>query len=135
MGTHGIGFREQDRKADLILEEVKRIFQPEFRNRLNRIVIFRGIDEQMAERIVEKKLGELQKLLLQKNVKLSVDIESKNLVKKKGISAEFGAREIERVIQSEIKPLLVDEILFGALKKGGICRLTAVYETFQICFS
>ena len=51
-------------------------------------------------------------------------------MKKKGISAEFGAREIERVIQGEIKPLLVDEILFGALKKGGTCRLTAEGEVF-----
>lgn len=53
-------------------------------------------------------------------------------MKKKGISTEFGAREIERVIQSEIKPLLVDEILFGALKKGGKCGLTAVDDKFRI---
>ena len=131
MGKHGIGFVEQDVKTDVIKEEVKRIFQPEFRNRLNRIVIFHGMNESMAEQIIDKKLGELQKLLLKKDVKLSVDVKSRALVKKKGISAEFGAREIERVIQSEIKPLLVDEILFGQLKKGGKCKLTAVDEQFQ----
>ena len=131
MGKHGIGFVEQDVKTDVIKEEVKRIFQPEFRNRLNRIVIFHGMNESMAEQIIDKKLGELQKLLLKKDVKLSVDAKSRALVKKKGISAEFGAREIERVIQSEIKPLLVDEILFGQLKKGGKCKLTAVDEQFQ----
>ena len=86
----------------------------------------------MAEQIVEKKLGELQKLLSQKNVELIADADAKKLVKKKGISAEFGAREIERVIQGEIKPLLVDEILFGQLKDGGKCRLTVEDDQFLI---
>ena len=86
----------------------------------------------MAEQIVEKKLGELTKLLSRKNVALSADEKAKKLVKKKGISVEFGAREIERVIQSEVKPLLVDEILFGTLKNGGKCTLTAVDGEFQM---
>ena len=125
IGKHGIGFQGQDVGSDVILEEVKRIFQPEFRNRLNRIVVFRGMDRQMADRIVKKKLGELADMLLRKNVHLSVDAQAERLVEEKGISAEFGAREIERVIQGEVKPLLVDEILFGALREGGSCSLTA----------
>ena len=125
IGKHGIGFQGQDVGSDVILEEVKRIFQPEFRNRLNRIVVFRGMDSQMAGRIVKKKLGELADMLLRKNVRLSVDAQAERLVEEKGISAEFGAREIERVIQGEVKPLLVDEILFGALREGGSCSLTA----------
>lgn len=125
IGKHGIGFQGQDVGSDVILEEVKRIFQPEFRNRLNRIVVFRGMDRQMADRIVGKKLGELADMLLRKNVHLSVDAQAERLVEEKGISAEFGAREIERVIQGEVKPLLVDEILFGALREGGSCSLTA----------
>lgn len=135
IGKPGIGFGGQDVKADVIMEEVKRIFQPEFRNRLNRIVVFHGMDEGMAERIVEKKLNELAAMLLRKNVELSADKASKELVKKKGISVEFGAREIERVIQGEIKPLLVDEILFGALREGGTCSLSAESETFVIRIS
>ena len=135
IGKPGIGFVEQDIKADVVMEEVKRIFQPEFRNRLNRIVVFHGMSEKMAEQIVDKKLGELQKLLVQKNVKLSVDMKAKSLVKKKGISTEFGAREIERVIQSEVKPLLVDEILFGQLKNGGKCRLTTADGKFKVGIS
>ncbi len=134
MGKHGIGFLGQDVSANVILEEVKKIFQPEFRNRLNRTVVFHGISERMAEQIVEKKLGELEKMLLRKNVSLSADEEARALVKKKGISVEFGAREIERVIQGEIKPLLVDEILFGSLKNGGECALTAQGEKFLISF-
>ena len=135
IGRPGIGFGGQDVKADVILEEVKRIFQPEFRNRLNRIVVFHGMDEKMAERIVEKKLGELAAMLLRKEVDFTADRASKELVKKKGVSIEFGAREIERVIQGEIKPLLVDEILFGALQKGGRCSLTAEEDRFRICLS
>lgn len=134
IGKPGIGFGGQDVKADVILEEVKRIFQPEFRNRLNKIVVFHSMNEEMAEQIVEKKLGELGKMLLQKNVEMSADMKAKKLIKKKGISTEFGAREIERVIQGDIKPLLVDEILFGALKKGGKCRLSVLDDRFQISF-
>ena len=118
--------------SDIILQEVKRIFQPEFRNRLNRIVVFHGMDQQMAAQIVEKKLKELGEMLLRKNVHFQADEKAKQLVEKKGISAEFGAREIERVIQGEIKPLLVDELLFGALKEGGACKLTAVEGKFQV---
>lgn len=132
MGKHGIGFQGQDVGGEIILEEVKRIFQPEFRNRLNRIVVFRGMDRRMAGQIVRKKLSELADMLLRKNVCLSVDAQAERLVEKKGISAEFGAREIERVIQSEIKPLLVDEILFGALKEGGDCSLTAREGSFLL---
>lgn len=134
IGKHGIGFQGQDVKADVILEEVKRIFQPEFRNRLNRIVVFKGMNEGMAERIVEKKLGELGQMLRKKGVEFSADANAKALVKEKGISVEFGAREIERVIQGEIKPLLVDEILFGALKDGGKCLLTVGDGGFKLCF-
>lgn len=132
IGKPPIGFQGEDRSADVVLEEVKRIFQPEFRNRLNRIVVFRGMDGKMAGQIVGKKLGELQTLLSRKNVELSADEEAEKLVEKKGISPEFGAREIERVIQGEIKPLLVDEILFGALKEGGRCRLTVREGEFRI---
>ncbi len=132
IGKHGIGFQGQDVGGEIILEEVKRIFQPEFRNRLNRIVVFRGMDQPMASQIVRKKLSELADMLLRKNVHLSVDAQAERLVEKKGISAEFGAREIERVIQGEIKPLLVDEILFGALKEGGGCSLTAREGSFHL---
>ena len=132
IGKHGIGFQGKDVSSDILLEEVKRTFQPEFRNRLSRIVVFNSMDDKMAEQIVEKKLGGLQKMLLRKNVELSADAPAKQLIKQKGISAEFGAREIERVIRGEVKPLLVDEILFGALKDGGRCCLTAENNSFRL---
>ncbi|MDE7313641.1 MAG: AAA family ATPase [Eubacterium sp.] len=132
IGKPGIGFLGEDTSADVVLEEVKRVFQPEFRNRLNKIVVFRGMDAPMAERIVEKKLGELAQMLLRKQVELTADAAAKKLILKKGVSAEYGAREIERVIRSEIKPLFVDEMLFGALKQGGRCVLTAAEQRFQM---
>ena len=135
LGKRGIGFQEQDGKSDVILEEVKRIFQPEFRNRLSRIVVFNGMDDEMAHRVVDKKLGELQKLLLHKKVELAADESARELIKRRGVSREFGARQIERVISGDIKPLLVDEILFGELKEGGSCVLTACGDRFEIRLS
>ena len=67
-----------------------------------------------------------------RNVELAADDAAKRLIKEKGVSAEFGAREIERVIQSEVKPLLVDEILFGSLKNGGNCTLTVSGTKFRL---
>ena len=133
IGKPGIGFLGQQAGADIVMDEVKRTFQPEFRNRLNRIAVFRSMDAQMAERITEKKLGVLQGLLNKKQVTMTADAAAKRLVQEKGISEEFGAREIERVIQNEIKPLFADEILFGSLKQGGACRLTAEHGMFRLC--
>ena len=65
-------------------------------------------------------------------MELEAEPEARSLVEKKGISAEFGARQIERVIGGEVKPLLVDELLFGALKEGGKCVLTAREDKFEI---
>lgn len=134
IGKHGIGFSAQDVTADVIMEEVKRIFQPEFRNRLTKIVVFHAMDEKMAERIVEKKLGELQAMLEKRKVHFRADLAAKALVREKGVSAEFGAREIDRVIGARIKPLLVDELLFGRLKGGGDCALTALEGEFRVLF-
>ncbi len=132
VGKPGIGFGGSDTGTEAILEEVKRIFQPEFRNRLTRTVVFNSMDDRMARQIVDKKLGELQEMLLRRNIELSADNMARELIRKKGISAEFGAREIERVIQGEIKPLLVDEILFGSLKEGGKCLLICDKGAFAV---
>lgn len=132
VGKPGIGFGDRDVRADVIMEEVKKTFQPEFRNRLNRIVVFNPMDDAMAERIADKKLKELSIMLEQKNVHFTIRQDARELLARKGTSAEYGAREMERIIASEIKPLLVDEILFGSLKKGGICILGCKYDQFVI---
>lgn len=132
VGKSGIGFGDQSVKSDVIMEEVKKTFQPEFRNRLNRIVVFHPMDAAMGERIAKKKLGELGYMLAQKKVELEILPEAMALLAKKGTSTEYGAREMDRIIGGEIKPLLVDELLFGSLKKGGVCRLGCNGETFVV---
>ncbi len=130
IGKKGIGFGSDYQDDSALMEEVKRTFQPEFRNRLNKIVSFNGMDDEMAARIVDKKTGELRELLNNKNISLEVDEKAKELILKRGISHEFGAREVDRVIRNDIKPLFVDEILFGDLKDGGNIRLTAQDDDF-----
>ena len=132
VGKTQIGFGDRSIKSDVILEEVKKTFQPEFRNRLSRIVVFNGMNDNMAKAVVDKKLKELGELLAAKKVEFSVADEAAVLLKERGISQEYGAREIERVIASEIKPLLVDELLFGRLKRGGNCTLISGGGKFSI---
>lgn len=118
-----IGFGSQQGDPGAIMDEVKKVFQPEFRNRLNRIVVFRFMDREMAGNVVEKKLKELAELLDRKNVVFTYTKAARDYILAKGVSDEYGAREIERVINNEVKPLLVDRILFGKLKKGGACQI------------
>lgn len=124
-GKLRIGFGDSDRTADAIAEEVKKTFQPEFRNRLSRIVIFNAMDNAMAKAVIGKKLKELEAMLQARRIHLTVTEKAKKLLQEKGVSREYGAREVDRVISSEIKTLFVDEILFGSLKNGGTCVLDA----------
>lgn len=132
IGKSTIGFQSASLNESVISEAVKQTFQPEFRNRLNKIVVFNGMDDKMAELIVDKKLGEMASQLISKKIDFSADADAKALVKSKGITPEFGAREVDRVIRNEIKPLFVDEILFGKLKYGGKIRLTVSDGKFSI---
>lgn len=132
LGKTVIGFDNKRVAKEAIESEVKKVFQPEFRNRLNGIITFNGIDEAMAEKIVEKQMNLLREKLKEKNIIFTFTKECKKEIKKRGISQEYGAREIQRVLHSEIKPLLVDEILFGKLKKGGHCKIDYKKEKFQL---
>lgn len=123
MGKSRIGFGSGTVNMDALNDAVKKTFQPEFRNRLSRIVQFGGMDDRMAEKITEKKLKELAEKLEAKKVTLTVTSQAAEHVRKAGITNEYGAREIDRVIAGEVKPLLADLLLFGRLKKGGKCTL------------
>lgn len=122
-GKAPLGFTKGELNEGAISDAVNRTFSPEFRNRLDRIIIFNPINEEMAEQIVQKQIKLLQEKLIEKEIILSLSIEGKNYLKEKGLSREYGARQIQRVINTELKPLLVDEILFGKLKKGGHCEV------------
>ena len=118
-----IGFGGRQLNEEGITDEVKRVFRPEFRNRLDRIIIFRPLDAAMADRIVGKEFGNLARKAAEKNVELTLSRACRKYLAAKGVSREYGAREIKRTIGQEIKPLLVDEMLFGRLKKGGSCEV------------
>ena len=132
LGKPTIGFMSGYSDNSVLEEEVKHTFQPEFRNRLNKIVMFNGMDDEMGYMVVDKKLSELKTMLEKKNIEFSATEEARALVKKKGISREYGAREVDRVIRNEIKPMLVDEILFGSLKDGGRLVVSATEDDFKI---
>jgi ATP-dependent Clp protease ATP-binding subunit ClpA len=130
LGKSGIGFISTNMDESVLSEAVKNTFQPEFRNRLNKIVVFNSMDDDMAARVVEKKLKELSDQLSAKKITISSDKKAKDLLRKKGVSQEFGAREIDRIIRNDIKPLFVDKILFGELKNGGKIKLSAADGKF-----
>lgn len=123
VGKSRIGFGSGAVNMDALTDAVKQTFQPEFRNRLSRIVLFRSMDDQMAERITAKKLKELSDKLKAKKVELIITAGAAEHVRQAGITNEYGAREIDRVIAGQVKPLLADLLLFGRLKKGGTCML------------
>ena len=102
-----------------MLSAVKKTFKPEFINRLSATVLFNDINEQMASLILQKKLGELSDRLKAKNITLNLTDASFKELLDKGFSPQYGAREIDRVLNSSLTPLLMHEILFGKLKKGG----------------
>ncbi len=123
VGNHLIGFGERKIAKSAIEDAVKRHFSPEFRNRLTKIVTFHWMDDAMAEKIINKQLNLLSEKLEKKNVSVTYDASVFNYLMERGISKEYGAREIKRIIQTQMKPALVDQILFGKLKKGGKCVL------------
>ena len=127
-----IGFGGRQLNEEGITDEVKRVFRPEFRNRLDRVIIFRPLDAAMADRIVEKEFRSLARKAAEKNVVLTIGKAGRKYLAKKGVSREYGAREIKRIIGQEIKPLLVDEMLFGRLKKGGSCQVDYDGERIRI---
>lgn len=114
-----IGFTGSVSRGDAMLTTVKKTFKPEFINRLTDIVVFHDMSRQMASLILDKKLAQLQIKLSAKNVTLHLSAEARELLLTKGFTPEYGARELDRVIGSMLKPLLMREILFGKLKKSG----------------
>ncbi len=114
-----VGFASNTTMGQAMLKEVKRIFKPEFLNRLSSTVVFRDMDESMAELILEKKLKELTDKLASRNVKLTLASEARATLLKEGYSPQYGAREMDRVIQRRLVPKLTHEILYGKLRKGG----------------
>ena len=132
IGKKLIGFGDREVKGEAIMEEVKKFFTPEFRNRLDKIIVFNSMNEEMAMNIAKKQLNDFKIKLSVKNIEIEFTEECAKHLVKIGTSEEFGAREIARIIASKIKPLLVDEILFGKLSDGGSCVINVKNEEFKL---
>jgi ATP-dependent Clp protease ATP-binding subunit ClpA len=113
-----IGFTEQDHATDG-MEVIKRLFTPEFRNRLDAVVQFGALSPQTIASVVDKFLFELEQQLLEKKVTLSVDAEARTWLASHGYDPRMGARPMARVIREQIKKPLANELLFGQLVNGG----------------
>lgn len=113
----GVGFGSTVTTGQAMLSEVKKTFKPEFINRLSSIVVFNDMNLDMARLILDKKISELNTRLNERNIEITLTNDAREWLLKNGFSAKYGAREIERVITHNLKPLLVKEILFGKLSK------------------
>ena len=118
MARSSIGFTEQDHSSDGG-EAVKKLFTPEFRNRLDAIINFSDLDKSTIVHVVDKFILELETQLADKNVVITVDEGARTWLAEHGYDRAMGARPMARVIQENIKKPLADEILFGKLAKGG----------------
>ncbi|MBR1446617.1 MAG: AAA family ATPase, partial [Alloprevotella sp.] len=114
-----IGFSGEAHRGETMMKAIKKTFKPEFLNRLSGAVVFRDMDREMATRILKKKLKELNLKLEAKNVKMTLRKTAFDYLLREGYTPEYGAREMDRVVSQQLKPLLMREILFGKLRKGG----------------
>lgn len=118
-----VGFTGHVTRGEAMLKQVKKTFKPEFLNRLTGVVSFNDMDEHMAQLILKKKLNILDTKLKSRGIALKVSDSAFDHLLKKGFTKEYGAREIDRVIARDLKPLLMKEILFGKLKAGGTANI------------
>ena len=124
MSRGSIGFLEQDVRHDG-MEAIKKLFTPEFRNRLDAIVQFAPLSPSVIETVVDKLLTELQAQLDQKRVTIEVDEAARAWLAKEGYDEKMGARPMQRLIQDKIKRPLAEDLLFGRLaEKGGVVHIT-----------
>jgi ATP-dependent Clp protease ATP-binding subunit ClpA len=117
MAARGIGF-DSGRAGDG-RKEIERLFSPEFRNRLDEIVTFESLGPEVMERVVDKFTAEVEAQLSERKIRLALTPAARTWLAKKGYDPLFGARPMARVIQTELKDRLVDDVLFGELSKGG----------------
>lgn len=117
----GLGF-VPGKGSGKIMEEVEHTFSPEFRNRLSKIIVFNAMTKDMAKLIANKELNILKEKLAAKGIVMRYGNDVIEKVAEEGYTEEYGAREIARVVE-KLKPLFMEQMLFGELKEGGKCSL------------
>jgi len=131
MGRPSIGFAEQDNSTDG-MEVIRRMFTPEFRNRLDAIVQFSALKLEVVKTVVDKFLTELQAQLDEKRVTLEVDEAARAWLAREGYDEKMGARPMQRLIQEKIKRQLAEDLLFGDLASGGTVHVTIEDDDLSI---
>ncbi|MDJ0839320.1 MAG: ATP-dependent Clp protease ATP-binding subunit ClpA [Acidobacteriota bacterium] len=123
MEKGGIGFGNVSAGRSAGKQAIERLFSPEFRNRLDAIIQFNRLPQEVMERIVDKFINELEGQLMDKRVELTLSEAARSYLAVKGYSEAFGARPMGRLIENEIKQHLAKELLFGNLKNGGTVEI------------
>ena len=127
MSRPSIGFTNSDNASDG-MEAIRRMFTPEFRNRLDAVIQFSGLDLVTIERVVDKLIVEVEMQLEQKGVTVSLDDDARRWIAEKGYDPKMGARPMARTIQEHIKRPLAEELLFGRLVGGGSVRVSVAKD-------
>jgi ATP-dependent Clp protease ATP-binding subunit ClpA len=125
LARESFGFHKSKREGD-DAEAINRLFSPEFRNRLDAIVPFARLPEEVIAQVVDKFILQLEAQLADRNVTIELTDEARAWLVKNGYDEAMGARPMARVIQTQIKTPLADEVLFGRLKAGGVVRVVVV---------
>jgi ATP-dependent Clp protease ATP-binding subunit ClpA len=131
MARPSIGFTHADNASDG-LEAIRRIFTPEFRNRLDAVIQFASLDPPTIERVVDKLIVEVEMQLEQKGVTITLDDAARSWIAKEGYDPKMGARPMARTIQEHIKRPLAEELLFGRLAGGGHVRVSVSEDGTQL---
>jgi ATP-dependent Clp protease ATP-binding subunit ClpA len=133
MSRPSIGFMHSDNTSDG-MEAIRRLFTPEFRNRLDAVIQFAPLDRQTIERVVDKLIVEVETQLEQKGVQLTVEDAARTWIAEKGYDPKMGARPMARVIQEHIKRPLAEELLFGRLAGGGQVQVSVSADGSKLEF-
>ncbi|POR03304.1 ATP-dependent Clp protease ATP-binding subunit ClpA [Alkalispirochaeta sphaeroplastigenens] len=123
IGRPLIGFGERSVTASAVQDAVEQAFSPEFRNRLDQVILFSRLDQSLIEAIVRKEVRLFAQQLQERDVLLTVSDEAVSWLAREGYSEEFGARNIARIVESRVKEPFVDQVLFGELSRGGEARI------------
>ena len=127
-----VGYERKTNAGAAMAKEVKKVFTPEFLNRLSSVVVFNDMDRKMAGMILDDKIRRLQDRLETRKVQLIIEKEAYEKLLNEGFSTEYGAREIERTLNSRLTPLLMREILFGKHKSGFTATIKASEEGYKL---
>lgn len=118
-----IGFSGETLNTGAVDAAVERTFTPEFRNRLDKIILFNSLPKDVVSNIVRKEITKFREVLNEKNVILEITEAAVNWLSERGYSSQFGARDVARIVEEKIKKFFVDAVLFGDLSNGGKARV------------